>query len=118
MLENYFHIFLLLTFGVILSIILFGLSFFLKKKEKDFEKLTAYECGFNPYGSARKTFDIRFYLIAILFILFDLEAVYLFPWVTTLDVNNAFGFLTMIDFLIELIVGYIYVWYIGALEWY
>ena len=81
------------------------------------EKLTAYECGFNPYNDARKIFDVRFYLIAILFIVFDLEAAYVFPWAITLDVNFSLGFWTMIEFLVELVTGYIYVWGIGALEW-
>ena len=92
-------------------------SFLLIKQSNDVEKLTAYECGFNPYNDARKIFEVRFYLIAILFIVFDLEAAYVFPWAITLDCNLSLGFWTMIEFLIELVTGYIYVWGVGALEW-
>lgn len=114
---NYFSIFILLLVSIILSLIIYGLSFLLIKQSDDVEKLTAYECGFNPYNDARKIFDVRFYLIAILFIVFDLEAAYVFPWAITLDVNFSLGFWTMIEFLVELVTGYIYVWGIGALEW-
>jgi len=114
---NYFSIFILLLVSIVLSLIIYGLSFLLIKQADDVEKLTAYECGFNPYNDARKIFDVRFYLIAILFIVFDLEAAYVFPWALTLDVNFSLGYWTMIEFLVELVTGYIYVWGIGALEW-
>lgn len=117
MLSNYLNIFIFLVFSLFLSIIIFNASFLLIKQKDDIEKLTAYECGFNPYDDARKIFDVKFYLIAILFIIFDLEAVFIFPWVLTLSVNYSLGFWTMIEFLIELIVGFIYVWYSNALEW-
>ena len=117
MLKNYFFIFIFLLLSIFLSIIIYSLSFFLIRKNKDVEKLTSYECGFNPYDNAHKIFDIRFYLIAILFIVFDLEAAFVFPWALTLSQNFSLGFWSMIDFLIELIVGYIYIWKIGALEW-
>jgi NADH:ubiquinone oxidoreductase subunit 3 (subunit A) len=115
--NNYLLIFYFLIFGVVLSTIIYSLSFFLIKRNEDTEKNLAYECGFNPYDDARKSFDIRFYLIAILFMVFDLESVFIFPWAVTLDYNFAFGFWTMVEFLIELVVGYVYVWYAGALEW-
>jgi len=83
----------------------------------DSEKLSAYECGFDPYEDARNVFDIRFYLVAILFILFDLEAVYFFPFSISISFLNADGFLAMLDFVIELIFGLIYAWEVGALEW-
>ena len=114
---NYYSIFLLIFFSIFLSVIIYIFSFIIIKKNNDTEKLTAYECGFNPYNDARKIFDVRFYLIAILFIIFDLEAAYVFPWAVTLDCNFSIGFWTMFEFLIELIVGYIYVWGINALEW-
>jgi NADH-quinone oxidoreductase subunit A len=117
MLSNYLNIFIFLIFSLILSIIIFNASFFLIKQQDDSEKLTAYECGFNPYDDARKVFDVKFYLIAILFIIFDLEAVFMFPWVLTLSVKYSFGFWTMIEFLLELIVGFVYVWCSYALEW-
>ena len=114
---NYLIIFFFLIFSVFLSILIYSLSFYFIKKQNDVEKLTAYECGFNPYDNARKVFDIRFYLVAILFIVFDLESAFIFPWVLTLSSNFSFGFWVMIDFLVELVIGYIYIWYIGALNW-
>lgn len=117
MLLNYSKIFIFLLFSLFLSILIFNLSFLLIKQKDDLEKLTAYECGFNPYDDARKIFDVKFYLVAILFIIFDLEAVFVFPWVLTLNSNFSLGFWTMIEFLIELIVGYIYIWCSNALEW-
>jgi NADH-quinone oxidoreductase subunit A len=83
----------------------------------DAEKLSAYECGFNPFDDARSRFDIRFYLVAIRFILFDLEACFRFPWAVTLGEQTSFGYRTMRDFVRELVVGYVYAWKIGALEW-
>jgi NADH:ubiquinone oxidoreductase subunit 3 (subunit A) len=114
---NYSTIFIFLLFSLFLSILIFTLSFLLIKQKDDLEKLTAYECGFNPYDDARKVFDVKFYLVAILFIIFDLEAVYIFPWVLTLNCNFSLGFWTMIEFLVELIIGFIYIWCSDALEW-
>jgi NADH:ubiquinone oxidoreductase subunit 3 (subunit A) len=117
MLLNYSKIFIFLLFSLFLSILIFNLSFLLIKQKDDLEKLTAYECGFNPYDDARKVFDVKFYLVALLFIIFDLEAVFVFPWVLTLNSNFSLGFWTMIEFLVELIIGYIYIWCSDALEW-
>lgn len=117
MLLNYSNIFIFLLFSLFLSILIFNLSFILIKQKDDLEKLTAYECGFNPYDDARKVFDVKFYLVAILFIIFDLEAVFVFPWVLTLDSNFSLGFWTMIEFLVELIIGFFYIWCSDALEW-
>lgn len=117
MLLNYSKIFIFLLFSLFLSILIFNLSFLLIKQKDDLEKLTAYECGFNPYDDARKVFDVKFYLVAILFIIFDLEAVFVFPWVLTLNSNFSLGFWTMIEFLIELVVGFVYIWCSDALEW-
>jgi NADH:ubiquinone oxidoreductase subunit 3 (subunit A) len=117
MLTNYLNIFIFLIFSLFLSILIFNLSFLLIQQKYDLEKLTAYECGFNPYDDARKVFDVKLYLIAILFIIFDLEAVFVFPWVLTLNINYSFAFWTMIEFLIELIIGFVYVWCSYALEW-
>jgi NADH:ubiquinone oxidoreductase subunit 3 (subunit A) len=117
MLLNYSNIFIFLLFSLFLSILIFNLSFLLIKQKDDLEKLTAYECGFNPYDDARKVFDVKFYLIAILFIIFDLESVFVFPWVLTLNSNFSLGYWTMIEFLIELVVGFIYIWCSDALEW-
>nr|YP_009164881.1 NADH dehydrogenase subunit 3 [Pseudoperonospora cubensis]YP_009645867.1 NADH dehydrogenase subunit 3 [Pseudoperonospora humuli]AKZ29820.1 NADH dehydrogenase subunit 3 [Pseudoperonospora cubensis]QBX98965.1 NADH dehydrogenase subunit 3 [Pseudoperonospora humuli] len=117
MLLNYSNIFIFLILSLFLSILIFTLSFSLIKQKDDLEKLTAYECGFNPYDDARKVFDVKFYLVAILFIIFDLEAVFVFPWVLTLSSNFSWGFWTMIEFLVELVIGFIYIWCSDALEW-
>ena len=117
MLLNYSNIFIFLILSLFLSILIFILSFWLIKQKDDLEKLTAYECGFNPYDDARKVFDVKFYLVAILFIIFDLEAVFVFPWVLTLSSNFSWGFWTMIEFLVELVIGFIYIWCSDALEW-
>nr|YP_009547897.1 NADH dehydrogenase subunit 3 [Bremia lactucae]AZL92949.1 NADH dehydrogenase subunit 3 [Bremia lactucae] len=117
MLSNYSNIFIFFILSSFLSILIFILSFILIKQKDDLEKLTAYECGFNPYDDARKIFDVKFYLVAILFIIFDLEAVFVFPWVLTLSSNFSWGFWTMIEFLVELVIGFIYIWCSDALEW-
>jgi NADH-quinone oxidoreductase subunit A len=85
--------------------------------QPDAEKLSEYECGFPAFEDSRSQFDVRFYLVAILFIVFDLEAAFLFPWAVSLNVTKWSGWLTMILFLFELIVGYAYAWKKGALEW-
>jgi NADH-quinone oxidoreductase subunit A len=81
------------------------------------EKLSAYECGFEPFDDARRRFDVRFYLVCLLFIIFDLEVAFLFPWAVSLSHIGAFGFLTMMAFLAVLTVGFIYEWRKGALDW-
>jgi len=114
---DYFFIFIFLIIATVLSILIFILSFFLVPQKSDQEKVSAYECGFNPFDDARATFDIRFYLVAILFLVFDLEISFLFPWALTLNCISNFGFWSMIIFLIILTFGFIYEWYKGALEW-
>lgn len=101
----------------LLSVIIIVLSFLISTSNPDTEKLSAYECGFDPYEDARNTFDIRFYIIAILFLIFDLETVYFFPWSLNLSFLNILSFTSMLDFIFELIMGFIYAWLIGALEW-
>ncbi len=81
------------------------------------DKLAEYECGFPAFESARRQFDVRFYLVAILFIVFDLEVSFLFPWSVSLKQTGLFGWTTMMEFLFELVIGLIYAWKIGALEW-
>lgn len=108
-------IFLVMTF--FLSFTIFGLSYFLISQKPDQEKISAYECGFNPFDDARATFDIRFYLVAILFLIFDLEISFLFPWSLVLRNISTFGFWSMTIFLIILTIGFIYEWCKGALEW-
>lgn len=109
-------IFLLISAG--LSTLIFGLSFvFGTRQKEDSEKVSAYECGFDPFDDARSRFDIRFYLVSILFIIFDLEVAFLFPWAVTLNSGNMYAFWSMIVFLIILTVGFIYEWMKGALDW-
>ena len=92
-------------------------SFVLAHKQPDPEKLSAYECGFNAFDDARMKFDVRFYLVAILFIIFDLEVSFLFPWAVAFGKLGAFGFWSMMLFLAVLTIGFIYEWKKGALEW-
>lgn len=115
--DEYLIILIFFAFALVLSSILFALSSALVPKKFDQEKVSAYECGFNPFDDARATFDIRFYLVAILFLVFDLEISFLFPWSLIVSNLNLFQFWIMIFFLIILTVGFTYEWYKGALEW-
>ena len=108
---------LLYCFAVVLTVIIIGASHLLSTSAPDAEKVSAYECGFDPYEDARNIFDVRFYLIAILFIVFDLEALFIVPFSVTLGLLNADAYWYMFDFIVELLVGYIYVWKVGALNW-
>ena len=92
-------------------------SFVIAKQKPDSEKLSAYECGFEPFSDSRNKFDVRFYLVAILFIIFDLEVAFLFPWAISLGEIGAYGFWSMVVFLGVLTVGFVYEWKKGALEW-
>lgn len=105
------------TVSLFLSVLLFILSFLLSVSSADVEKVSAYECGFNPFEDARSQFDVRFYLVAILFIIFDLEISFLFPWALVLKTIGSFGFWSMVLFLFILTVGFVYEWQKGALEW-
>ncbi len=115
--NEYLIIFIFLIITFILAVLIFFLSYIIVFQNSDQEKVSAYECGFNPFEDARITFDIRFYLVAILFLIFDLEISFLFPWSIVLKQISFFGFSTMIVFLIILTIGFIYEWYKGALEW-
>ena len=114
---EYIPILIYFSISLGLSLLLLGLSFVFSTQKADPEKLSAYECGFDPFDDARGRFDIRFYLVAILFIIFDLEVSYLFPWAMVLKQLNLFGFWTMIVFLLILTVGFVYEWQKGALDW-
>lgn len=116
-LEEYSQIGIYFFFAISLASLILFLSYRVGAYNPDVEKLSPYECGFDPYEDARNAFDIKFYLIAILFIVFDLEAAFFYPWVVSLSFLSDSGFWTMLDFIIELIVGYAYAWIIGALEW-
>nr|YP_010131924.1 NADH dehydrogenase subunit 3 [Odontella regia]QQD79303.1 NADH dehydrogenase subunit 3 [Odontella regia] len=115
--SEYFIILIFVFIAIILSLIIVGLSYLLSIQNPEVEKLSTYECGFEPYEDARNVFDVKFYLVAILFIVFDVETMFLFPWTVSLSNLNILGFWSMIDFLIELGVGFIYIWFIGALDW-
>nr|AZP79227.1 NADH dehydrogenase subunit 3 [Nitzschia palea] len=115
--EEYLGIFVYLCFAIILSLIIVILSYFLVTQSPETEKLSTYECGFEAYGDTRSQFNVRFYIIAILFILFDIEIIFLAPWCVSISQLNLLGFWSMIEFLVELGVGFIYAWCVGAIEW-
>jgi NADH-quinone oxidoreductase subunit A len=117
MLFEYKFILIFLILSVVLSLGLYLASYFLIRKDIYVEKNSAYECGFNPFQEARNKFDVRFYLVGILFIIFDLEVVFLFPWAIVLNSIGLLGFWSMIIFLIILLLGFIYEWKKNALEW-
>ena len=116
-LNEYFTIILFLIISLILSCGFIVLNYVLAPKKPDPEKLSPYECGFEPFEDSRMEFDIRFYLVAILFIIFDLEIAFLFPWAISLGKIGLFGFFSMMIFLGILTVGFIYEWKKGALDW-
>jgi NADH:ubiquinone oxidoreductase subunit 3 (subunit A) len=115
--QEYLKIGILFIFSVCLACIIIFLSYRLSIYNPDTEKLSAYECGFDPYEDARNVFDVRFYVVAILFIIFDLEAVFFFPWSVSLSYLNLASIWGMLDFILELLVGFIYAYLIGALDW-
>ena len=115
--SNYLVLLTCYTFSVILGLIIYSLSYFIAVQNPDSEKLSAYECGFEPFEDARNKFDVRFYIVAILFIIFDVEVVYLFPWCISLNSIGYEGFWIMMLFLIILTVGFIYEVVKKALDW-
>ena len=121
--ENYFPILMFVLVGVAVGVLPVAMGFVLVPSRPDPEKLSPYECGFEAFEDARMKFDVRYYLIAILFILFDLEVAFLFPWATIFkdivatESIKLFGFVEMLVFVAILVVGYIYAWAKGALEW-
>ena len=117
MLEQYFPILLFILFGLALGGVMLGVGRIVSPSRPDPEKLSPYECGFEAFEDARMKFDVRYYLVAILFILFDLEIAFLFPWAVVLRDIGYFGFMAMLVFLAILVVGFIYEWKKGALEW-
>ena len=117
MLANYAPILIFLVVAGAISIVLLTLGFVLGRGRKDAEKLSAYECGFDAFEDTRMRFDVRYYLVAILFIIFDLEIAFLFPWAVSLDTIGGFGLAAMGIFLAVLVVGFVYEWRKGALEW-
>lgn len=114
---NYLPILVFIGIAAVVSLAAVVLSLVVAKQKPDPDKLSAYECGFDAFDDARHKFDVRFYLVAILFIIFDLEVAFLFPWAVTLGKIGMFGFWSMVVFLGVLTVGFIYEWKKGALDW-
>ena len=117
MLENYFPILMFMAFGISFGVGPVVAGFLLGSHKPDSEKNSPYECGFEAFEDARMQFDVRYYLVAILFIIFDLEIAFLFPWAVVFDELGVFGFVAMMIFLAILVVGFVYEWKKGALEW-
>lgn len=114
---EYVTILIFLLIAILLAFIIVTLSYLLAIQNPETEKLSPYECGFEPYEDARNTLEIKFYIVAILFIIFDIETMFLLPWSVSLSQLSNLGFWSMVDFVIELGIGFIYIWYVGALEW-
>ena len=117
MLENYFPILVFIIMGAVFGIMPMVMAMMAAPNNPDSEKLSPYECGFEAFEDSRMQFDVRYYVVAILFIIFDLEIAFLFPWAVVLDKVGWFGFGAMMIFLAILVIGFIYEWNKGALEW-
>lgn len=115
--EEYFNIFIYLCFAVFLAFLIIILSYFLVTQSPEIEKLSTYECGFEAYGDTRGKFNVRFYIVAILFILFDIEIIFLAPWCLSVSQLSLLGYWSIIEFLVELGIGFIYAWCVGAIDW-
>ena len=117
MLHNYLPVLIFIVIGFGLGTVMILVGAILGPQRPDADKLSPYECGFEAFEDSRMKFDVRYYLVAILFIIFDLEIAFLFPWAVVLDQIGLFGFMAMMVFLAVLVVGFIYEWKKGALEW-
>jgi NADH-quinone oxidoreductase subunit A len=117
LLQDYLPLVVFVGIALVIGLVLLIAPFIVAYKQPDPEKLSAYECGFNAFDDARMKFDVRFYLVAILFIIFDLEVAFLFPWAVAFGQLGLFGFWSMMVFLAVLTIGFIYEWRKGALEW-
>ncbi len=117
LLREYLPIMFFLAIAIVIAVAMVATSYVLARQRPDAEKISSYECGFEPFEDARSKFDVRFYLVAILFIIFDLEVAFLFPWAVSLEEIGGFGFWSMFIFLVVLTVGFAYEWRKGALEW-
>lgn len=117
MLQNYLPILVFIAVGIAVGMVMIALGFVLGTRKPDSEKLSPYECGFEAFEDSRMKFDVRFYLVAILFIIFDLEIAFLFPWAVALDQIGMIGYIAMALFLGILVIGFVYEWKKGALEW-
>lgn len=117
LLIEYLPILIFIGIAIALAVVMVAASYIIARQRPDSEKVSAYECGFEAFDDARSRFDVRFYLVAILFIIFDLEVAFLFPWAVSLGEIGVFGFWSMVVFLGILTIGFIYEWKKGALEW-
>jgi len=115
--NQYAPIFIFILIAIGMGAAPLALTFLIAEQKPNAEKLSAYECGFEAFEDARLQIDVRFYLLAILFVIFDLESAFLFPWAIVLDEIGLFGFVEMVLFLVVLLVGYVYAWKKGALQW-
>jgi len=117
LLREYLPILIFLVVAIGISLVMVVASYIVAKQKPDSEKMSAYECGFEAFDDARSRFDVRFYLVAILFIIFDLEVAFLFPWAVAFGDIGVYGFCSMVLFLAVLTIGFVYEWRKGALEW-
>lgn len=117
MLDNYLPILVFIVMGIVFGVAPLVAGFVLGPRRPDQKKNSPYECGFEAFEDSRMKFDVRYYLVAILFIIFDLEIAFLFPWAVVLDQIGWFGFIAMMVFLTILVVGFVYEWKKGALQW-
>lgn len=115
--KEYSILLIFLMFAIVLTVIIISASYFLVKQNPEVEKLSAYECGFEPYENSRHTFEVKFCVVAILFIIFDIEVMFFIPWCVSITKLDLLGFWSMIDFMIELGIGFFYIWYVKALDW-
>lgn len=114
---EYLTLLLYLIFAIILALVILSLSYYLIEQKPDSEKASPYECGFEPFDDTRHPFNVKFCVVAILFIVFDVEIMFIIPWSVTVSKLNLLGYWSMIDFMLELIIGLYYVWLSGALDW-
>lgn len=114
---EYIIMFIFFVFSIVLTVLILSTSYFFVKQNPELEKFSAYECGFEPHEDIRHVFDIKFCVIAILFLLFDLEITFLVPWCISVSKLDLLGFWSMTDFIIELCFGFLYIWYAQALCW-
>ena len=115
--DEYLGVLLFVLFAIFLAFLIVFLSYFLVVQSPETEKLSTYECGFEPYEDSRNKFNVKFYIVAILFILFDIEIIFMLPWCVSISQLNLLGFWSMVEFLVELGIGFIYAWCVGAIEW-
>ena len=116
-LQQYFPVLLFIVVGTVMGCVLIGVGAVLGPHKPDAQKNSPYECGFEAFEDARLKFDVRYYLVAILFILFDLETAFLFPWAVSLRETGFMGFLIGLEFVVVLTIGFVYMWKKGALDW-